>query len=307
MLRGIRDRLVYLLVRLTICWAQAVTIETCHRAARALAWLACDLVRFRRRVIDDNLRHVFPDESDAGRLEIARRMWEHLVLMVFELAHAQRKIHDTNWRQYIRVHRKREIVGCLLDGRPLVIVSGHFGNFEVAGVMLGLLGFPTFTVARLLDNPYLDRFLNGFRAARGQFMLPKDGSAQQVQAVLDGGGTLVLLGDQHAGPKGCWIEFLGRPASCHKAIALFSLTTGAPLLVAYARRLGKPLQFELGMEGVVDPAVDSGQYGSVPALTQWYNDMLEQIVGRDPEQYWWVHRRWKGEPPPRRKSHAAAA
>ncbi len=138
-------------------------------------------------------------------------------------------------------------------------------------------------------------------------MLPKDGSSQQIQNVLDGGGTLVLLGDQHAGPKGCWIDFLGRPASCHKAIALFSLTTGAPLLVAYARRLDKPLQFELGMEGVVDPKTDGGKHGSVQALTQFYNDMLEQIVRRDPEQYWWVHRRWKGEPPKRRRKMEARA
>ena len=307
MLRNAGHWLVYLLVRLIVCWAQAVTIETCHGVSRALAILACDVAKFRRRVIDDNLRQVFPEQSHQQRRETARRMWEHLILMVFEIAHAQRKIHDTNWRRYIRVHRKREIVAYLLDPRPLVVVSGHFGNFEVAGVMLGLLGFPTFTVARLLDNPLLDRYLNGFRALRGQFMLPKDGSSQQVQAVLDGGGTLVLLGDQHAGPKGCWVDFLGRPASCHKAIALFSLTTGAPLLVAYARRLDRPLSFELGLEGVADPAQGGAEFGGVAQLTRWYNEMLEQIVRRDPEQYWWVHRRWKGEPPPRRKSHAAAA
>jgi KDO2-lipid IV(A) lauroyltransferase len=307
MRRRILNRAVYLLVRLVVCWAQAVTIETCASAATLLAWLVCDVARFRQQVIDDNLRQGFPDLLDAERRRIARRMWEHLILMVFEIAHAQRKIHDTNWRRYIRVHRKREIVGCLLDPRPLVVVSGHFGNFEVAGVMLGLLGFPTFTVARLLDNPLLDRYLNGFRALRGQFMLPKDGSSQQVQEVLDGGGTLVLLGDQHAGPKGCWTEFLGRPASCHKAIALFSLTAGAPLLVAYARRLERPLQFELGLEGVVDPAAGNGELAGVAPLTRWYNQMLEQIVRRDPEQYWWVHRRWKGEPPRRRGVRSAAA
>jgi KDO2-lipid IV(A) lauroyltransferase len=282
-----------------------VTIERCHAAARLLAWFACDRIRLRRRVVEENLSQVFPDRSPEEREDIARAMWEHLFLMVFEIAHAQRKIHETNWRRYIRVHRKREIVGQLLDRRPLVVVSGHFGNFEVAGVMLGLLGFSTFTIARLLDNPLLNDFLNDFRATRGQYMLPKDGSSQQVQSVLDGGGTLVLLGDQSAGPKGCWVDFLGRPASCHKAIALFSMTTGAPLMVAYARRLDKPLQFELGLEGMIDPADGDRDISGVKPLTAWYNQMLEQIIRRDPEQYWWVHRRWKGEPPQRRRKRAA--
>jgi KDO2-lipid IV(A) lauroyltransferase len=305
MKKKITDWAVYLLVRVIVCWAQAVTIERCHAAARLLAHIAGDRIRLRRRVVEENLGHVFPDRSPEEREKIARAMWEHLFLMVFEIAHAQRKIHETNWRRYIRVHRKREIVGQLLDMRPLVVVSGHFGNFEVAGVMLGLLGFSTFTIARLLDNPLLNDFLNDFRATRGQYMLPKDGSSQQVQSVLDGGGTLVLLGDQSAGPKGCWVDFLGRPASCHKAIALFSMTTGAPLMVAYARRLDKPLQFELGLEGVIDPADGDQEISGVKPLTAWYNQMLEQIIRRDPEQYWWVHRRWKGEPPQRRRKRAA--
>ena len=74
---------------------------------------------------------------------------------------------------------------------------------------------PTFTVARTLDNPFLDRFLNRFREAKGQFIVDKQGSAGQIDDVLARGGKLVLLGDQHAGPKGCWVDFFGRQASCH--------------------------------------------------------------------------------------------
>ena len=107
--------------------------------------------------------------------------------------------------------------------------------------------------SRKLDNPYLDRFLNKFRGSTGQFILPKQGCAPQVEAVLQSGGTLSLLGDQHAGEKGCWVEFLGRPASCHKAVALFTLTSGAPQIVSYVRRLGRPMQFEIGVAGVADP------------------------------------------------------
>ena len=150
-------------------------------------------------------------------------MWEHLFLMIAEIAHFPRKVHDTNWRDYI--HFKNEADDArIVRNRPRVFVSGHYGNFELAGYTLGLFGFPTFTVARPLDNPYLDRFVNHFRALKGQYILPKRRQRQEAAALLEGRGTLGVLADQHAGPKGCWVNFFGRPASTHKAIAVFALT-----------------------------------------------------------------------------------
>jgi KDO2-lipid IV(A) lauroyltransferase len=248
-------------------------------------------------VVDDNIRHVFPHLTVAQRRTLTRHMWEHLFLMVCEIAHAPRKVHETNWRQYFCFVRKRELVGTMLSLRPKVLVSGHFGNFELSAYMTGLLGFPGYAIARRLDNPYLDRFVNRFRAAQGQYILPKDGSSAQIDAVLKAGGLIELLGDQAAGPKGCWVDFMGRPASCHKAVAVLSLTSGAPLAVAYGKRVGGPLQFELGLEGIADPQAPSPHVANVKALTQWYNAMLERAVRGAPDQYWWVHRRWKGEPP----------
>ncbi len=200
------DWFAYVAVRVVICIIQAMRIETCHAIARAASVLLNDIVRLRGAVVDDNLRNVFPTLSDAERHRISGQMWEHLLLMVCEIAHAPRKIHRGNWRDHITFRGRREIVQCLIDPRPTVLVTGHFGNFELGGFITGLLGFPSFTVARTLDNRYLDRYINSFRGANGQFILPKQGSSAQVQAVLDSGGVLSLLGDQHAGPKGCWSE-----------------------------------------------------------------------------------------------------
>ena len=306
-MKALTDWLVYLAVRVFICVVQTLRLDTCHQLARLLAVLACDIIRLRAGVVDDNIRHAFPHLTPVQRRLLARRMWEHLLLMVCEIAHVPRKVHETNWRRHFRIVRKRELVSYLLDQRPTVMVSGHFGNFELGSYMTGLLGFPGYAIARPLDNPFLNHFVNSFRAAYGQFILPKEGSAAQVEAVLDGGGLISLLGDQHAGPKGCWVDFLGRPASCHKAVAVFTLTGGAPLLVAYARRVGGPLQFELGLMGVADPQVPSADLTNVKTLTRWYNVMLEQAIQRAPEQYWWVHRRWKGEPPRKRTAASADA
>ena len=306
MRRRIGDYLVYLALRLVVCVIQAVTIEACQSLARALAVLACDIFRVRRRIVDDNLRHVFSELSPRGRRDLARRMWEHLFLLVCEVAHVPRKIHETNWRRYITIRDKSDLVAYMLDPRPVVLVSGHFGNFEVASYSAGLLGFKTHAIARPLDNPFLDRFVKQFREAKGQYLLPKEGSAAQVEEVLDRGGTLALLGDQHAGPKGCWVEFLGRPASCHKALALFTLSGGAPMLVSYARRTTGPLKFEVGLHGVADPRLQNESLSGVRQLTQWYNEALEALMCAHPEQYWWVHDRWKDEPRARKTAQKQA-
>lgn len=287
--------LVYFLIRIVVCVVQSLSMDSCQRLARWLAWLAYDVLRIRRKTTDENLRHAFPEWTDRERMTLARRMWEHMTLMLCEIVHVPRKIHETNWREYVHIPRDemRVMVEHLLSPRPSVLVSGHFGNFEVGGVVSGLLGFPTFTVARPLDNPYLHTFVTRFRERTGQFMLPKRGSARQLDAILQAGGTMVLLADQAAGPKGCWVEFFGRPASCNKAVALFSLVNRAPMLMVYSRRK-RPLHFEIGVTAVFDPLKD--EMAGVKPLTQWYNRQLEAMVRRAPEQYWWLHDRWKLKP-----------
>jgi KDO2-lipid IV(A) lauroyltransferase len=291
------DGAVYVAVRAVIAVVQALPLSTCERLAYRSAFLLYDVLRLRRGVIDDNLRLAYPHLSQAARRGIALGMWRHLLLMVAEVAQAPRKIHVTNWREHSYFPQVQLLVRLLLAERPLVALSGHFGNFEMAGYMLGLFGFPSHSIARPLDNPLLDRFITRFRGRTGQRMLPKDGSGVEIAQVLRHNGIVGLLGDQAAGRKGCWVRFFGRAASTHKAVAVLSLGSGAPMLVSYARRLDRPLRYEMGVEGVADPAEPGFAYGSVPLLAQWYTDRLEGIINRSPEQYWWVHRRWKGTPP----------
>ncbi len=173
------------------------------------------------------------------------------------------------------------------------MVTGHFGNFEVGGYALGILGFPTYSVARKLDNPYLDRYLARFRGATGQHLIPKNGGYDQILNVLAGGGTMAFLADQYGGEKGCWVEFFGRPASAYKAIALLALEHDAPLAVCYARRLDGPMRFEMVTHGLADPRDTRGDVAAVHDLTQWYTRALEEGIRQAPDQYWWLHRRWK--------------
>lgn len=266
-----------------------------------MAVLLGDWIGLRRKIIDPNLKLVYGDLDKDQLSYLRRQMWHHLFLMVCEIAHAPRKIHRSNWRDHVYMRDKDRQLSVLMEPRATILVTGHFGNFEVAGYTTGLLGLHTSTVARPLDNPYIDRYVEEFRSATGQFILPKDGSSTAIQELLEDKGTLTILADQHAGPKGCWVDFFGHATSCHKALALFVLSAKAPMMVSYARRLGQPLRFEIGMTGLADPALLESnippQYlSSVEELTRWYNEKLEEAIRLAPEQYWWLHRRWRDVP-----------
>jgi KDO2-lipid IV(A) lauroyltransferase len=302
--RRIVDFLVYFAVRIFVCIAQAVRIETGQRLARVLAWLFADVLHIRGRVVEDNLVHAFPEKSPAERHRLIRQMWEHLFLLVLEVAHAPRKIHETNWRKYVTLKNDAELLRHMIEDRPVLVVAAHLGNFEVGGYILGVLGFPTYTIARTLDNPYLDRFVNQFRGATGQHIIPKKGGFDQIIDVLAHGGTMTFLADQYAGPKGCWVEFFGRQASAHKAIALLALENNARVSVSVSRRLDRPMHFELLNYAMIDPHDVGNSVGTIHELTQWYTTRLEELIRRTPDQYWWLHRRWKDtrEKKPKKKA-----
>jgi len=301
------DRLVYAAVRVAICVVQALPRDACERGARRLSRLLANRLRIRRTVVRDNLRTAFPAMTLEERRRTAEKMWEHLLLMVVEIAHANRVIHKTTWRKHLRIHGMEEMLRCLWLDRPKVILSGHYGNFELAAYLFGLFGLRIFSVARELDNPLLDRFVTEFRESRGQRILPKKGSAPDVAQVLDENGAIGLLGDQAAGPKGCWVEFFGRPASVHKAIGVFALSASAPVLVCSATRRRGLFDYDLRLEGVADPAAGGPEAAGLTPLSQWYTAILEQAIRREPAQYWWVHRRWRGAPRKAKKARSRPA
>jgi KDO2-lipid IV(A) lauroyltransferase len=227
--------------------------------------------------------------------------------MVVEIAHAPRVIQKTTWRRHLRIEGMEAMVRTLWLDRPKVILSGHFGNFELAAYLFGVFGFRIFSVARELDNPLLDEFVTRFRESRGQKILPKRGSAPDVAIVLEENGAIGLLGDQAAGPRGCWVQFFGRPASVHKAIGVFALSSNAPIMVCSAtRRSGRLFDYDLRLEGVADPEAGTPETAGLTAVSQWYTDLLELAIRRAPPQYWWVHRRWRGKPAAAKVSRSAA-
>ena len=284
---------------------------------RMLAWsvamLMCRVLPKRLTRYDiatDNLRQSFGEELSAADIDrTIFRMWQHLVRLVFELIQFPRWVSCENVHEIVEFRNLRAALRALCSGRPVMLVSGHFGNWEAAIATFGVFGFPMGIIARTLDNPYLDEWFRGFRESTGHVMIDKDGGGPEMVDRLDHSQHLALLGDQDAGRRGVFVPFFGRPASTYKSIALLALQHDALILVGCATRLpDKPshlwVKFELNCEEVIDPR-DMHSSDPILELTQRYSAALERAVRRCPEQYFWVHRRWKNAPEQTRRAKKA--
>lgn len=300
------DYVVYLIVRIVVCIIQALPYRAGLAFAAALAWLAFRIDKRHRAVARDNLRHAFPERYTEFQLDaLVRAVYRHFCALLIDIIHLPRKLNPHTWRRHLEIPQISLVLDCLLAGRPVMLVTGHFGNWEVGGYTLALLGFITHAIARPLDNPYVDDFLRRFREGTGQRILAKKGDFDQMQAILAGGGLLATLADQDAGPRGLFVDYFGRPASTHKAVALLALEHKVTLLVLGVRKLPGELRHELHIADVIRPEEFQGQPDAARAITQRYTTALEQIVRAAPEQYFWLHRRWKHRPAAKKPNRAA--
>lgn len=179
--------------------------------------------------------------------------------------------------------------GCLM-------VTGHYGNFEIMGYILGLFDYDIYSIARPLDNPFVNKWLYGVRERHGQKIINKKGSSNEFGDLLGQGSTICFIGDQDAGKKGCFVDFFGRKASAYKSIALAALYYNVPVGIAVSRRIGNKFSFEVEVIRVIMPEEWKDKDDPVRWLSQEYNVALEEGIRKDPSQYWWLHRRWKTQP-----------
>ena len=202
---------------------QAIPFETACNLAWILAWLVHRIDHRHRRVADENLRHAFAEGlTDAQRERLVADVYCHFCRLLIEMIHLPRRLHINNWQRFVRLRDGPQLVDCLLSDRPLLIVTGHFGNWEMAECS-GCSVPCADAIARPLDNPYLDDFLHRFRERTGQKMLAKHGDFNQTESILSAGARMGTLADQDAGRAVVFVEFFGRPASTHKAMALMAL------------------------------------------------------------------------------------
>ncbi len=287
---------VYLAVRVLSVLLHAAGWRASYRAGRVFAWLLYRLDHRHRRIALENLAAAYPHLEPARRRRIAQASFRSLVYMGIETLFSVRAVTPTSWARRILLRDMSEPIRLMSQGRGVILVTCHFGNFEVAGRLTAAIGLPTVTVARRIDNPFLHRYVIELREQAGQRILDKDGAARRAPAVLESGGTLVLVPDQDAGPRGVFVDFFGRPAATVKTVALLAAGGNRPLCVITCRRLDEDYHFEVACTRVLRPADWADQADPIRWITQQFTAAFERAVRQAPEQYFWMHNRWKTPP-----------
>ncbi|MBN1942860.1 MAG: lysophospholipid acyltransferase family protein [Phycisphaerae bacterium] len=293
----VADYLAYLGLRTLAMIMHAFRPETNYVTARILGDAMYRFDRRHLRRAEEHLRRSFPDWPAQKRRAVARASIRNLVYLAVEFLFTSHLITPGRWRRHITLVNQKENLRLLLKNETgMVFLTGHFGNWEVVGYVMAALGFPNTAVARRLDNPYLDAYVIGRRELRGMTILDKRGATEVAPRLLDAKGAVSFIADQDAGKKGLFVDFFGRPASTYKAIGLLAMQHNAPVVVGFGRRQKEKYHFEIGIQRIIHPAEWVGKDDPLRYITQEYTKALEDVIRTAPEQYLWVHRRWKHRP-----------
>jgi KDO2-lipid IV(A) lauroyltransferase len=286
----------YAALRIAAATLNVFDIEHGLRSARAIGSMMHRLDRRHRERILQNIRRALPELPEQRVEFLAERSAQHFLQLGVEVLFTPRLVSRDTWAERVRLHRLSEALDLLLSGRPTLLVTGHFGNWELLGYVLATVGLDMDAIARPIDNPLVNRWLLDVRERQGMRIITKFGATDRMTRVLEEGGTLGFIGDQNAGDRGLFVPFFGRLASAYKSIGLLALNYNAPVICGYARRLNDRFRFEIGASDIIYPRDWADQPDPLYYLTARYTRAIERMVRLAPDQYLWLHRRWKSRP-----------
>jgi Kdo2-lipid IVA lauroyltransferase/acyltransferase len=232
-------------------------------------------------------REKYPQEM---RL-LAKKVFKNLTQIVFEIGWSLR-LKRKDFDVFFSIEGLANLRNAYDKGKGVIMLTGHLGNWELFNIIMKMIGFPASFVYRPLDSSSVNAFFEAYRTRLGGNLIPSKWSAASIVRSLRRGELVGILLDQNvAWYEGVFVNFFGRPACTNKGMALLALKTGAPVVPMFLVREGLVFKAKIGKEISVVKTGDMTK--DVETNTQRYNDVIESFVRRHPDQWFWVHQRWK--------------
>lgn len=293
----VQHRLEYALVRAARGVDRVVGRRRSDAFAGWLGKLAYRPLGIRADLVEQHVQRAFPEQDEAWVQRVARTSYAHLgreamsMLRLSRLgAEEVRAVTDVD-------DGLGELRAAVESDTGAVMVTGHFGNWEIGGAALAARGIPLDVVAQRQANPLVDRLLNSARERLGMRVIRRGNATKESLRSLRAGRVVALVADQDARGAGIFVPFLGRPASTYRGPAVLALRSGAPLFIGTAVRFGHRYRVRVRRVPLPEEAAPADQDHQVRALTLEHVRALEAEVRAEPGQYFWHHRRWKTAPP----------
>ena len=248
-----------------------------------------------REIALNNLTLAYGDEKSPREIRIlAKNVFENLGKIVFEIGWFS-TLSRNDFDKYFRIDGLSHYTNAVAKNKGVLILTAHLGNWELLTAFSGMTGYPVDVIYRPLDFRPLDKFFADQRTRFGGKLIPKNRSMRKILKTLQEKQALGFLMDQNVDwYDGVFVTFFGRRACTNKGLALLALKTGAPVVPMFLLREEYGFRVEIGPEV---PLIKTGdKRKDIEANTQQYNDIIEALVRRYPDQWFWVHRRWKTRP-----------
>jgi KDO2-lipid IV(A) lauroyltransferase len=249
-----------------------------------------------RKTAEFNLRLAFPDWTDAQRKDATRRMVRNLGWMAAEFARFP-QLTKENIEKVVILEGHENFLEGQRRGKGVLYLTGHIGAWELSSFAHALCGYPLHYMARPLDNTRLDTLVNQYRCSSGNKPIYKNESARVTLKILKGSGTIGILADQNTMPsEGVFVDFFGKLACTTTGLARVALHTGAAVVPGYAYWDETIQKYRLRFEPPVELICSGDTEHDVFENTQRFAKIIEGIIRKHPDQWVWVHKRWKTRP-----------
>jgi len=251
--------------------------------------------RKHRQIAIENLTRVFGSSKNKHEIEtLCRDVFKNLSQIVFEMGWSL-WMREKDYRKYFSIEGMDNAIKAQKQNKGVLLLTAHMGNWELAPCVSSLFGHDISIIYRPLDFLPLDRFFVHFRSRFGAKMIPKEGAMRSVLRSLKQGAAVVVLMDQNVDwYEGVFVDFFKEPAATNKGLALLALKTEAPVIPYFLVREGSGFKVVIGDEVPIIKTGDKTK--DIEVNTQQYNRIIESFIIQYPEQWFWVHQRWKTKP-----------
>jgi Kdo2-lipid IVA lauroyltransferase/acyltransferase len=264
--------------------------------AAAVARILYALLPKLRKTAEFNLRLAFPEWDDARRKRTIRGMVRNLGWMAAEFARLP-KYSKENIEKFVILDGHENFLTGKTRGKGVLYLTGHIGAWELSSFAHALYGFPLHYMARPLDNRRIDEFVNGYRCLSGNRPIFKNESARAMLKILKDAGTIGILADQNTMPdEGVYVDFFGTLACTTTGIARVALHTDAAVVPGFAYWDEGLRKYRLRFEPPVELIRTGDAERDILENTARFAKVIEGIIREHPEQWVWVHARWKNRP-----------
>jgi len=291
-----KELLEYALVWMALKFLGALPRSVARVAAAAAARLLFFFLPKFRRVAMINLRIAFPQWTDAQRRGVIRKLVRNLGCMASEFAHFPRWTRK-NIESIVVLDGHENFLAGRSCAKGVLFLTGHLGAWEVSSFAHALYGFPLHFMARQLDNRRVDALVNRYRCLSGNQPIYKNESARAMLTILRDSGTIGILADQNTLPEeGIFVDFFGTPACTTTGIARVALHTDAAVVPGYAWWDEAIRKYRLRFEPPVELVRTGDTEADMRVNTENFTRVIEDFARAHPDQWLWVHARWKTRP-----------